>query len=560
MIGVVRKGWALSMLAMLVALMGCDLMSTRVADGGGSEATNGNLAGTAVHADGAVAAWSSVILRPVNHLRDTSKVEREVIPDALADGNGRFSIAAIPPGAYTMEIRDGKGLASVRSVFAVAGKSEVLSPDTLRPTGTVNGMLGSIPGFAVPGYVRVYGLELLVRADSTGRFTLGSLPLGRHRIQAVAAQAGWSYPDQTVDLHSSRDTVDLGILPLQNFMDEDYLKWAGSRKLRIDAEGIADTLPDFTVLIRLDSGNFDFASADGGDLRFSDAAGRHLAYEVESYSRTRRRAAIWVRLDTLYGGTGDRFINMHWGKAGAPDFSEGKRAFPHADGLWHLDAESLAGAGGGGSERHFPDASPAGNHGKGDAHPVETSAQGPGISVTGGQQVVFADPSAFSPARQFAFSAWFRAGESDTAGGEIGSMADNYGLRLREDGSLYFFMVDDGQWQPGQPVTAGSWKQCSVLDTNLIDDRWHHAAAVFDGAFMRVYLDGTEAARVPHAGKTVYPFKGGFRIGRHGFGTHDKDFRGSLDEFRYSRTAWSAGRIKADFENQKPDSRLIRFE
>jgi hypothetical protein len=180
--------------------------------------------------------------------------------------------------------------------------------------------------------------------------------------------------------------------------------------------------------------------------------------------------------------------------------------------------------------------------------------------VSGGRHVALADLPLFAPVAQVAFSAWFRSAATDSSGGDIASMGDNYGLRLRDDGSLYFFLVDDSIWDPGENIDAGSWRLCILEGPSLVDDRWHHAAAVYDGAFMRIYLDGAEAARFPYSGGIVYPFKGGFQIGRHGFGSHDKDFRGGLDEFRFSRRAWSAGLVKAEYENQKPGSILLRFE
>ncbi len=552
----------LAWLGCLACLNGCDLMSTRVSDGGGSEATNGTITCAAVYADGAQAAWSSVILRREDYLRDTAKAEHEVIPDALADANGIFRLDSIAPGAYTMEIHDGRGNAAVTHVVKIAKKILALPPDTLHPVGTVTGILGSVPGLPLPGYVQIYGLEQSVRADSTGRFRFATLPMGRFRLHPVAAKSGWFYADISVSLVSPQDTLELGIVPLQNFAEEDYSQWSRSRNLTVDiaALGPNDTLTDFPLPVRLDSTNFDFASVAptsvGADLRFSGPGGRHLAYEVEEFDPADKRGALWVKLDTLIGGGSNPVLTLHWGKPGAPDYSEGKRVFNGNSGAWHMRPQAPING-----LRTFPDASIWAINGTGDALPAGISAIGPGASFTGGQHVSLPNHPMLHPVHGMTYSAWFRAIGSDTAGGELGSNGDNFGVRLRQDGSLYFFAFADTLWTPGTAIKGDPFASCATKGVNLIDSAWHLATAVYDGAYLRLYLDGAEAAKTPYAARgLLYPFQKGFEIGRHGFATHDKDFQGRLDEVRFSGHAWSPGRIKAEYEFQKPGSLRVRFE
>lgn len=124
-----------------IDLAGCDLMSSRVSDGGGSEVTNGTIAGKGDYGNGEAVAWSSVYLRSVAYLKDTSKVDRlETRPDALADEFGDFKLDLIKPGAYLMEFRDGQGRASVASVNVVRGTTLRPSSDILRGVGTIEGV------------------------------------------------------------------------------------------------------------------------------------------------------------------------------------------------------------------------------------------------------------------------------------------------------------------------------------------------------------------------------------------------------------------------------------
>lgn len=551
------RPWLQLALPLTLVLTGCDLMSTRVSDGGGSEATNGTVLGQAVYPGGTMAARSSVILRPASYLRDTAETEGEVRSDTFTDDKGGFRLDSILPGAYLLEIRDGSGHASVTAVKVSAGKNKLLAADTLRRVGTLIGRLAGIPGFSVPSYVQIYGLEQVVRADSEGRFVFYSLPTGQHRLHAVAARKGWSYPDISVSLSTPGDTVEAGVLSLQNPVDEDYTQWSLSRKILLHADslGLKEDLSAVPILVRLDSANFEFAQSDGRDIRFSGRGARHLPYEVAAYDPVRRRAEIWVLLDTLYGGALDSSITLHYGRPGAPDASDGKQVFASYGGAWHLGG-SPQGTG----NYAYPDASPASANASGSAVPMDTSVIGAGASFAFGQFITAPSVAPLRPPLAVSLSAWFRAGAADTAGGELASMGDNYGLRLLPDGDIRFFIFDDSLWHEGDPIPDEKWKDGATTGLNLLDDRWHHAAGVFDGSLMRIYVDGILKATLPRPGRLQYPYKNDFWIGRHASGTREKDFAGILDEVRVSGTPWSAGRIKAEFETQKPGSRFLRFE
>ncbi|MDB5102324.1 MAG: hypothetical protein JWP91_13 [Fibrobacteres bacterium] len=542
-------------------LTGCDLMSSRVSQGGGSEATNGSIAGTGVYGNGEAASWSSVILRTTAYLKDTSKVDRiEIRPDALADESGDFKLDSILPGAYLIEIRDGQGRASVSSVNVARGTILNLPADTLRGVGKIEGVLEAIPGAAAPGIIQVYGMEQAVRADSMGHFSFRSLPMGRHRFHPVAALAGWAYPDFSASLDVPGATVDLGLLPLKNSPAETYSQWMRSRKILLTAGygSAEDTLADFPILVRLDSETFDFSATDGRDIRFSGRNDRHLAFEIESYDPVRKRAEIWVAADTLIGAKPDGFLTMHWGKPGAPAASDGKRVFASNYGAaWHLrGTPDVSG------RFAYADASPAAFLGEGTAVPDDPAAIGVGASFTAGQYILVPDPGALRPSVHVSISAWLRADTADTAGGEIASLGDNYGLRVLPDGNLRFFMFHDSLWREGDPApgSVNQWKECVTTGLHLLDGEWHHVAGVFDGSLMRVYADGVEAARLARPGKVTYPYGKDLWMGRHGSGSHETDFRGILDEVRISRKALSAAWIRTEYESQKPDSRFLKFE
>ena len=95
-------------------------------------------------------------------------------------------------------------------------------------------------------------------------------------------------------------------LPLQA---EDFSAWSGrgSVWLLTDKEG-ADlpataVVREFPVLLRLHGDTFPFGAvqAKGEDLRVTDAAGRTLSLQIESWDKAAGEAVVWVRVPEIRG-------------------------------------------------------------------------------------------------------------------------------------------------------------------------------------------------------------------------------------------------------------------
>ncbi len=101
----------------------------------------------------------------------------------------------------------------------------------------------------------------------------------------------------------------------------------------------AETLSNFPVLLVLNSTNVDYSSTqdDGGDLRFFDADGTPLAYEVERWDET-GNSYVWVKVPQIDIGATDS-ITMYYGNAAVADGEDqsavwagtGYRAVYHLD-------------------------------------------------------------------------------------------------------------------------------------------------------------------------------------------------------------------------------------
>jgi hypothetical protein len=560
--------------AALLGLAGCWLSNDLAEGGSGSESTNGNIVGRVYYADGKPAAQADVIVRSTDYLKDTSNAGNgQVTADAVTDGEGVFHLDSISAGSYALEVRDGKANAVLVAAHVDEQGTTDLGASTLRPVGVLEGSLSVKPDSSGRAYVQIYGLERVVQCDSTGHFSFADLPGGPIQIKPVSPVPGQGYdvPD-TIHVNAGQK-VQLNTIGVKSFAGEDYSQWPRSRKIYLNtaAAGIRDTLPDYPLLLRLDSTKFDFKTWDIKSVRFADAAGRRLPYEVERYDAEESRAEIWVRLDTLWGDSKNNYINMYWGNAQVPDFSEGSGVFGAFAGVWHLQLPPPKEL-----EGRFPDASPTKADGAGPG-PWSSFHDIIGRSpyFIGDQFVSVPSRDAFRPAAGLSISGWAKSkiadvpGSSlprpvknpprDTTGRDVLAMGGMYGLRIAGNGSPYFFVLRDSSFAGVDSLPDASWAFCEAAGTDYRDDKWHHFAAIFDGAYLRLYVDGTEKAKTPFAGNAAYPFTQDLSIGRSLAKGGSVLFR-YLDEVRVSGAPWSPGRVQADFQSQKIGSKLAEFK
>jgi len=98
---------------------------------------------------------------------------------------------------------------------------------------------------------------------------------------------------------------------------------------------------------------------------------------------------------------------------------------------------------------------------------------------------------------------------------------------------------------------------------DLTLDRWHHLAMTYDGAVLRLYLDGVEAAQRA-VNRLRVPGQTPLTIGRRQDGWPVFFFKGRLDDIRLYERALSAEEVKAHFDDPaasiaRPEKGLVRF-
>ncbi len=91
-------------------------------------------------------------------------------------------------------------------------------------------------------------------------------------------------------------------------------------------------------------------------------------------------------------------------------------------------------------------------------------------------------------------------------------------------------------------LDVGGYAECDaeIDPALLLDGRWHHCAATFDGRHMRVYLDGKELRSIERPGKIT---AGGPAPGCIGSSDGGECFQGTIDELRIFADALSADEI-----------------
>ena len=127
---------------------------------------------------------------------------------------------------------------------------------------------------------------------------------------------------------------------------------------------------NFPLLVRLRRDNFDFsqAKANGEDIRFSDAKGAPLAYQIEQWDSARGTASIWVRIPVINGNARQE-VKLYWGKADAQSQSKGSAVFNADNGfcsVLHMD-EALRDEVGSVTPKDLGSTSAAGSIGQGPA-------------------------------------------------------------------------------------------------------------------------------------------------------------------------------------------------
>ncbi|BAV98206.1 DUF2341 domain-containing protein [Lysobacter enzymogenes] len=315
-------------------------------------------------------------------------------------------------------------------------------------------------------------------------------------------------------------------------------KWNYRAKIDLNttSAGAAMTEPGgrAQVLVRLHSGNFNFADAkeDGSDVRFIAADDRTpLKYHFEKYDGLVDQVALaWVDVPKLDANASSS-VFVYFGNPEATPGSDPKGSYD-ADNVavFHFANQGAAGT----------DTTAYGNNAQAPLTLAETALIGSGLQLDGKAPVKVPASASLNlaAAQPLTLSAWIKPAGAN-ASGVIASLPGALTL-LIEQGVVY---AEAG----GVRTSAGA---------PLVGEGWAHLAVRVDAGKLAVYVNGApagEAAAAPAAAAA------GLWIGGED-GAARPNFIGQIDELQLSKVARPLGLIQVAAHSQGLDAKLLTFQ
>ena len=335
----------------------------------------------------------------------------------------------------------------------------------------------------------------------------------------------------------------LGVVPAAAWWDG---KWKYRKKIVLDttAQGadVKETAADFPILLRLHSGNFNFANAknDGADIRFVDKDDKSpLKYHIERYDPAEEMVLLWVKVPRLPSASNQDFIWMYYGNSGAAAAEDPGGTFDtNTLGVYHL-----------GEKDGVPkDVTAYANHGKEFTGKLGTPAAiGRGISLKGANdRLVIAKSPSLNFSKGLTFSVWMNLARSQ----------EDAHLFSWEDGKQSLVIGVEGT---KLYCTLSEPRKKTIIDKSvtLPLQKWVNVAVTAEaGKSLAIYTDGRQRAVQNLPGPLPEP-AADIAIGASLRGKHS--LAGDLDEIEISGIARSPAWVRATAVGQGPETPLLSY-
>jgi hypothetical protein len=512
--------------------------------GGTSTTDNPKVIGAIIGDDGWPAPNTRVDLIPENFdpLRDSAALAVDT-----TDESGRFELLVPQQGVFNIQavhlVRLTRLL--IRGIVVAAGNDSVhVTGDTLKRTGSVRVDLPDSIDRA-NGYLYFPGTTIFMSLAGAGaRVVIDSMPAAT--LSAVCYTTK-NAPVPTVlryDVRVLPGATSVVAMPDWKYSARFFLNTASS------GAGVAGSIFDFPVLVRLNNGNFSFSHAltNGDDIRFSKENGSPLACEIERWDPVAGHAEVWVKVDTVYGNDSTQSITMYWGNSNASGTSNSAAVFDTAAGfagVWHM------GENGDSVHDATADAFHGANSGSAMAAGVignsRKFADGNYLKISG----LLKSPSSVT------LSAWVQS-EKPAGGQDVISIGDAVMIRLD-----YLGGKGVSGWYHNSPITSDDSKY--AIDSSgryLANTGWHYLTFSISAEthVQTLYIDGEKCAVSNDVNPIYYAGLGvDTYIGIHGNGKTNYNFAGQIDEVRASNISLSPDWVKLCFMNQKSQDALVKW-
>jgi len=377
---------------------------------------------------------------------------------------------------------------------------------------------------------------------------------------------------------------------------ENTNNWSARRKITF--QNVPSTLNDFPVLVILDRERIDYNKADGegDDLRFFDANGSPLSYEIEQYNSA-GASYIWVKIPQIDSGSGDYFWMYH----NNPNASDGQQPTQ----VWTNEYVNVYHLSDGFGPPLFwgnevKDSGPNGLQADGlfDAIRGVTAKIAGGFSMgyenaeqstrNEGKSMNCLDSklgySHFAPRRLGCYNIWMKP-EFDTQNlsptnnkyylmGIYEDIRDADGNATGPNCSIDIdWHAEEGELEIFMGCTDAENILSVPASKNILKDEWHHVALCWDqenALIAKFYLNGEQVSLGLSNGNDVLDFQipvastfpAGGAANRWSFGStyycnpetgHANGWVGLIDEVRWSKTMRSDAWIKAQYLSQNDE-------
>jgi len=522
-----------------------------------SESGNTVILGTVKLPSGGPASNTTVTLYPATY--NPLKHNASVYHVDTTDINGNYLFTKIDSGYYTIHpVHSAKRTTAYISGIHARNDTVVLPACTLTESGSIKVTLpdNSDPG---NGYIYIPGLPVFSVLDNTDFAVIDSVPAGKipgvyYAEKSSSIQGAIRFD---VPVVSGGTTV----------IWQPHWLYARYFRLNTTASGadVSGQVYDFPVLVRLDAADFDFGEAkiDGGDVRFLKPDNTPLHFEIERWDAIHQKAAIWVRVDTIFGNDSSHFIIMYWGNANATGISSSAAVFDTArgfTGVWHMNTMPLSSQGD--STGVLKDAT---------ANTINGSARGAmtNSAVVEGQNGLctnfdgnndffnLGNSAALNIVTSITLEAWIRptqypdSSSVDTFNSNDGIIIgkyDAYTLEFQRDGNLE--TVDFFK-------NLGANKKLSSMTLNIGLNTWHYAAVSYDGNMLKIFYNGQIINSFAISDQLNISVENALIGYIEKYPGRDRFFTGDIDEVRISHIARSEDWIKLCMMNQQKDNVLI---
>ncbi len=300
------------------------------------------------------------------------------------------------------------------------------------------------------------------------------------------------------------------------------------------------------ILVRLSSANFDFSktNAAGTDIKFVDKDGSNLYHEVVEWDKANTTGKVWVKVPQVDKNSTSDYITLYYGCATCTG-----NPYARSDSVWsgYKSVFHLASP-----ETRANDAALLGNHGTYvQDMPNSTglvSANAPFFDGTS-TYIDVPNESNYDFTTNISASAWVKVSSFPSTWSPIVNKGDQ-NFRLHRD---------NGNNGASFAVNKSSTSYDAYSSTSINDGAWHYVTGTYDGANVKVYVDGVAGATAPALTGNIDNDNNAVNIGRNTTVT-SRFWNGNLSEVRISggnATVLSADFIKLSYENQKATSTLF---